>query len=103
MVDENKNLRVLLFCPGTGARVALDHALRSEEGLDLLAQLRNAVVLLQIPHDEQRSNTEPPIYTYPHPIWPLGAESETLKAETDARLAGALLVRLLVAFLEERG
>ena len=47
MVDENKNLRVLLCCPGTGARVALDHALRSEEGLDLLAQLGDAVVLLR--------------------------------------------------------
>ena len=99
VVDENKDRGVVFSVSRTRAGMALDHALGSEKGLDLLAQLRNAVVLLQIPHDEQRSNTEPPIYTYPHPIWPLGAESETLKAETDARLAGALLVRLLVAFL----
>ena len=48
MVNENKNLGVLFRCARPGARVALDHALRSKEGLDLLAQLGDAVVLLEM-------------------------------------------------------
>ena len=48
MVDENKDRGVSLGGARPRARVALDHALRSEEGLDLLAQLSDAVVLLEI-------------------------------------------------------
>lgn len=57
-----------------------DHALRRQEGLDLLSQLGDAVVL-------------------PHPIRPLRSKPETLQTKADAGLAGAMLVRLLVALL----
>ena len=38
--------------------------------------------------------------TYPHPVWPLCAETQALEAEADAGLARAVLVGLLVTFLQ---
>lgn len=80
VVDQNENRGMLLVGTRARARVALNHALRSKEGLDLLAQFSDAVVL-------------------PHPVWPLGAKSKTLQPETDASLASTLFIRLLIAFL----
>ena len=48
VVDENKDRGVVFSVSRTRAGMALDHALRSEEGLNLLAQLGDAVVLLAI-------------------------------------------------------
>ena len=48
VVDENEDRGMLLCRTRARARVALDHALRSKERLDLLAQLGDAVVLLAI-------------------------------------------------------
>lgn len=45
-VDEDEDRRVLVGRARSRARVALDHALGREEGLDLLAQFSDAVVLL---------------------------------------------------------
>ena len=80
--------------------MALDHALRGEERLDLFSQLSDTVVLLEDHEGKKifigrRKRTA----TYPHPIWPLRTETEALKAETDTGLASALAVWLLVAFL----
>jgi len=58
----------------------LDHSLRSEEGLDLFAQVRNA-------------------FRLPHPFRALGTKAEALKTETNAGLTAALRVRLFVALL----
>ena len=44
--------------------------------------------------------------THPHPVWTLGAESETLQPKAHAGLTSTLLIGLLVAFLwgrQERG
>ena len=37
--------------------------------------------------------------THPHPVWTLGAESETLQPKAHASLTSTLLIGLLVAFL----
>lgn len=41
--------------------------------------------------------------THPHPVWPLGTETEALETKPDAGLARAVLVGLLVAFLNVAG
>ena len=47
MVDEHENRRVCLRCARTRPRVTLNHALGSEERLDLVTKLSDAVVLLE--------------------------------------------------------
>ena len=47
IVNEDQNRGVTVGSTGTRTRVTLDHALGSKEGLDLLAQLGDAVVLLR--------------------------------------------------------
>ena len=47
VLDENEDLRVAVVGARPRSRVALDHALRGEEGLDLFTQLGDAVVLLR--------------------------------------------------------
>lgn len=56
VVDEDEHLRVLLGRAGARAGVALDHALRREEGLYFFAQLRDAVVLLWRGREVWRQN-----------------------------------------------
>jgi len=60
--------------------VALDHALGSKKGLDLVPEVEDVAVL-------------------PQPFWPLGAKAEALEAEANASGTASLGVHLLVAFL----
>ena len=84
--------------------MALDHALRREESLDLFPQLCNTIVLLDGGDDvalvrvtSWRVATA--LGTYPHPVRSLRTETKALQTKPDARLARAVLVGLLVAFL----
>ena len=47
VLDEDEDRGFTLCRAGTGAGVALDHALRREERLDLVTKLSDAVVLLE--------------------------------------------------------
>ena len=47
IVNEDQNRGVTVGSTGTRTRVTLDHALGCQEGLDLLSQLRDTVVLLR--------------------------------------------------------
>lgn len=79
-VRENQDLWLLIGITGTRARMSFNHPLRREEGLNLFTQDGNAVGL-------------------PHPFGALSAKAEALNAETNAGLATALVVRVLVTLL----
>jgi hypothetical protein len=53
-IREHQDLRLLVRIAGPRTRMPLDHPLGREEGLDLFAQYRNAVRLL----DESMKNRE---------------------------------------------
>ena len=79
----------------------LDHPLGREESLDLFAQDRNAVRLL----DDRVKNREITLSgseTDPHPFRTLGTKAKALKTKTNTCLATPLGVRLLVALLQRR-
>jgi hypothetical protein len=79
-VRKNQDLWLLIGITGTRARMAFNHPLGRKERLNLFTQNRNAVGL-------------------PHPFGALSTKAEALKTETNAGLATALVVRVLVTLL----
>lgn len=60
--------------------MTFDHALGSEEGLDLFSEIKYVAAV-------------------PQPVWTLGTETETLKTEAGAGSTASVGVHLLVTFL----
>lgn len=84
--------------------MTFDHTLRREEALDLVSQLRNTIVLLRNNNDVALVRVAlwrvvTASNTHPHPVWSLRTETKALQTKPDARLARAMLIGLLVAFL----
>ena len=76
----------------------LDHPLGRKEGLDLFAQKRNALRLLNDRMKIMKSRRQGE--TDPHPFGTLSAKAEALETETDTCLTVPLRVRLLVTLLQ---
>jgi hypothetical protein len=94
---EDQYLWLLIGIARTRTRMPLDHPLGREERLNLFAQDRNAVGLL---NNEMRiAESCRQGETNPHPFRALGTEAKALKTKTNACLAIPLRVRLLVALL----
>jgi hypothetical protein len=104
--DQQQQRRPLRRAPGTvrgagpgprGPELALDEPLRGEELADALARrAQRGRVLRAVSARRVQSRQRS---AHPEPVRPLAPEAEALEPEACARLAAALLVDLLVAFL----
>lgn len=99
MVSNEDKHALLVRSARSGTRVALDHALCSQEVFDLLTEHGNVIILLSNNNQTVASTSTASTNAYLEPVGTLLPKPKTLETKADASFATTLRVWSFIAFL----